>query len=469
MQLTRFLPLLPMPLLPVLAQDCQGPTEICSFAGRHLTSGNLAIEIQQFRNCLGNILKRYLNKSSLKLTKTYDRLSVELLVTILNLQRTESSKHCNLDSSLTQRGAMCAPPSSMVNCRECHSAMTQLQRTIAGKLARPLGKHQDSFRGQFERWMLTDADSYAGSDFLVNWKMHRPNVCGGDATNFLYSPKDIKRLLSEKDIEHYRTIFRNTGSLRLLHPVLETKRFLRCWVTDYLWYWGSILQAPVDFLDPSHPMTPLSQTLCLFEEVMVKKCCSCVPSATRIESKTLTMGCVDAPTAASPKNFGLQIMVFAVHQELLSIEADSGTHIFSIESDPFCSGPTVALYYSNFAKWKHEKFSSFCRQEMQSGKLGATHPNPEQFWTRHPQDMLVTCLAVKSPGVQCGRVVPYALRSVEGSWPADTSVPTRENTSRSARLTAPKAHTRLDIPGRTAGWHRTESYRHTSSYLFSIV
>lgn len=151
MQLTRFLPLLPMPLLPVLAQDCQGPTEICSFAGRHLTSGNLAIEIQQFRNCLGNILKRYLNKSSLKLTKTYDRLSVELLVTILNLQRTESSKHCNLDSSLTQRGAMCAPPSSMVNCRECHSAMTQLQRTIAGKLARPLGKHQDSFRGQFER------------------------------------------------------------------------------------------------------------------------------------------------------------------------------------------------------------------------------------------------------------------------------------------------------------------------------
>jgi hypothetical protein len=107
MQLTRFLPLLPMPLLPVLAQDCQGPTEICSFAGRHLTSGNLAIEIQQFRNCLGNIWKRYLNKSSLRLTKTYDRLSVELLVTILNLQRTESSKHCNLDSSLTQRGAMC--------------------------------------------------------------------------------------------------------------------------------------------------------------------------------------------------------------------------------------------------------------------------------------------------------------------------------------------------------------------------
>ena len=100
-------------------------------------------------------------------------------------------------------------------------------------------------------------------------------------------------------------------------------------------------------------MTPLSQTLGLFEEVMVKKCCSCVPSATRIERKTLTMGCGDAPTAASPKNFGLQIMVFAVHQELLSIEADSGTHIFSIESDPFCSGPTVALYYSNFAKWKH--------------------------------------------------------------------------------------------------------------------
>ena len=124
-------------------------------------------------------------------------------------------------------------------------------------------------------------------------------------------------------------------------------------MTDYLWYWGSILQAPVDFLDPSHPMTPLSQTLCLFEEVMVKKCCSCVPSATRIESKTLTMGCGDAPTAASPKNFGLQITVFAVHQELLSIEANSGTHIFSIESDPFCSGPTVALYYSNFAKWKH--------------------------------------------------------------------------------------------------------------------
>ena len=87
MQLTRFLPLLPMPLLPVLAQDCQGPTEICSFAGRHLTSGNLAIEIQQFRNCLGNIWKRHLNKSSLRLTKTYDRPSVELLVTTSSKDR----------------------------------------------------------------------------------------------------------------------------------------------------------------------------------------------------------------------------------------------------------------------------------------------------------------------------------------------------------------------------------------------